>query len=87
MLWRKEDLCKLALRPITGRTHQLRLHCAYMGFPILGDPQYNTSRSMEASEKFGLTHQLLCAKRLEFTHPITGELLILESTLDASMEE
>ena len=34
-------LCLLELRPLTGRTHQLRVHCAYMGFPILGDPQYH----------------------------------------------
>ena len=34
-------LCRLELRPLTGRTHQLRVHCAYLGFPILGDPQYH----------------------------------------------
>lgn len=34
------DLCRLELRPLTGRTHQLRIHCAHLGFPILGDPQY-----------------------------------------------
>lgn len=83
VLWRKEGLCKLALRPITGRTHQLRLHCAHMGFPILGDPQYNSPRSVDLSRELGLTSQLLCAKRLELTHPITGEALILESTLEA----
>ena len=33
-------LCRLELRPLTGRTHQLRVHCAHEGFPILGDPQY-----------------------------------------------
>ena len=82
VLWRKEGLCKLALRPITGRTHQLRLHCAYMGFPILGDPQYNSPESAAKSEAMGLTHQLLCAKRLELIHPITGENLTLESNLD-----
>jgi len=34
------EICRLELRPLTGRTHQLRVHCAYLGFPILGDPQY-----------------------------------------------
>ena len=41
--WRvleRGSVCRLELRPLTGRTHQLRVHCAYMGFPILGDPQY-----------------------------------------------
>ena len=36
-------ICRLELRPLTGRTHQLRVHCSYLGFPILGDPQYGTS--------------------------------------------
>ena len=84
VLERKEGLCRLALSPITGRTHQLRLHCQYMGFPILGDPQYNTPESWELSQRMGLTHQLLCAKRLELNHPITGQALRLESKMDVS---
>lgn len=72
---------KLALTPVTGRTHQLRLHCAYLGCPILGDPQYGTPESLAFAPS--LPHQLLCAKRLQFRHPITGEELILESKLDA----
>ena len=82
VLERKGDHCKLQLRPITGRTHQLRVHCAHMGWPILGDPQYNSPESAAESEKLGLTHQLLCAKRLELEHPITGETLVLESHMD-----
>ena len=76
-----EKLCKLELHPITGRTHQLRLHCAYMGFPILGDPQYNTAESAALSESLGLRSQLLCAAQLTFTHPITGEVLTVFSKL------
>ena len=77
------ELCKLALRPVTGRTHQLRVHCAHMGWPILGDPQYGTGESQAFSRELGLEHQMLCAKRLEFEHPITGERMTLESGLDA----
>ena len=80
VLRRMDGITKLALTPVTGRTHQLRVHCAYMGFPILGDPQYGAG-----AEDFGLPHQLLCAKRLEFTHPITGEKLILESKMDVKL--
>jgi len=87
VLWRKDGLCKLALRPITGRTHQLRLHCAHMGYPILGDPQYHSPESSKKSEELGLKSQLLCAKRLELTHPITGEELTLESSMDAILED
>ena len=78
VLERLNGYTRLALRPVTGRTHQLRVHCAYMGFPILGDPQYGNGPA-----DFGLTHQMLCAKRLEFVHPITGENLILESNMEA----
>ena len=79
VLERKGKLCKLALEPVTGRTHQLRLHCMHMGFPILGDPQYNSPESAALSAEMGLTHQLLCAKTLELVHPVTGENLILHS--------
>ena len=85
VLERGETVCKLALRPVTGRTHQLRLHCAHMGHPILGDPQYGSEESRAFSGNLGLTHQMLCAKRLELKHPITGKQLILESQMDAQM--
>ena len=75
-------ICKLALKPITGRTHQLRLHCCHMGFPILGDPQYNSEESKAYSDILGLTHQLLCAYSLEFSHPITGEVLSITTKMD-----
>lgn len=81
VLCRSDLLCKLELCPITGRTHQLRLHCAYMGFPILGDPQYGRPDA----ENFGWMHQALCARRLEFCHPITGVPLILESHMDVDL--
>ena len=80
VLERGEKLCKLELRPITGRTHQLRVHCAYSGFPIIGDPQYGSEET-----KWGRESQMLCAKRLEFIHPITGENLILESRMEAAL--
>ena len=85
VLERWDGCAKLALRPITGRTHQLRLHCAHMGFPILGDPQYNSCESASFSGEFGLRSQLLCAKSLEFIHPITGAPLLRESMLEAAI--
>ena len=87
VLYRGDELCKLALRPVTGRTHQLRLHCLHMGFPILGDPQYNTESSADFSARMGLTHQLLCARRLEFAHPITGQPMVLESGMDVQCDQ
>ena len=86
VLERKENWSLLELKAITGRTHQLRLHCAYKGFPILGDPQYGSAASIAYSEERGIVTQLLCAKKLEFTHPITGEPLCLCSRMDVTDE-
>ena len=82
VLERKAGITKLALQPITGRTHQLRVHCSYMGYPILGDPQYGSEASQKLSEEMGLSSQLLCAKSLSFPHPIAGEQMELFSQLD-----
>ncbi len=80
VLERYVGCARLALKPITGRTHQLRVHCAHIGHPILGDPQYGS----EASKAFsaGIPHQLLWACSLEFVHPVTGELMQLSSQTD-----
>ena len=79
LLESEKGISKLALWPITGRTHQLRLHCAHMGCPILGDPQYGGEAALKAVSTPG---QRLCAKSIAFCHPITGEEMYLESRLD-----
>lgn len=85
VLERRTDTSLLALRPLTGRTHQLRVHCAYMGFPILGDPQYGSPASKTLSEQLGLKSQLLCAKELRLPHPVTGETLTICSNQSAKL--
>ena len=77
VLERMDGYSRVELQPVTGRTHQLRVHCAHIGCPILGDPQYGTAESMALSEKMNLTHQHLQAKKLEFPHPITGETMTI----------
>ena len=79
VLERNGELCKLELRPITGRTHQLRLHCAHMGWPMVGDPQYGGEKVMS----FGAKTQRLCAKSLRFSHPINGNEIYIQSQMDA----
>ena len=59
-------LCNCVLK--TGRTHQIRVHSAYMGHPIVGDPVYGYKK-----QKFNLNGQLLHSEYIEFTHPKTGE--------------
>jgi len=60
----------------TGRTHQIRVHSAYMHHAIVGDPLYNNSKC-----KFKLNGQLLHAKKLILTHPTTCEELVFECDL------
>lgn len=69
----------LELQPITGRTHQLRVHCAYIGCPILGDPQYGNEAARAESVRRELHHQQLCAVSLTFPHPMTGEEMTVRS--------
>ena len=63
---------RLLLHPLTGRTHQLRIHCCYFGVPILGDPQYATEDSAQLSRLLGLTTQQLLARSLRLPHPLSG---------------
>lgn len=67
---RAGDRCRLKLRPITGRSHQLRLHLATIGHPILGDPLYAHAQALAMSARL-----LLHAERLELNHPVNGERL------------
>ena len=82
VLKKGEHSCAVALQPVTGRTHQLRVHCAYVGAPILGDPQYGSPESLRLSEELGYRTQRLCAKMLTFPHPVTGVPMTLISKLD-----
>ena len=60
----------------TGRTHQIRVHMAEIGHPVIGDVVYSNGKN-----EFGVEGQCLHAKRLEFTHPITGKEMKLEAPL------
>ena len=83
VLERQEQTTLLELKPITGRTHQLRLHCSHWGYPILGDPQYGSEESQALSLALGYGYQRLCAKSVTFVHPMTGENLHIQSKMDA----
>ena len=73
----------MALRPHTGRTHQLRAHMLAMGHPILGDPKYKTDASAELSGSLKLQ---LHARRLTLPHPSRGT-LILEAPISKELKE
>ena len=62
----------LSLRPVTGRTHQLRVHLSHMGHAILGDDTYARRRASQPFEK-KIPRQMLHAYRITFDHPVTGK--------------
>ncbi len=64
---------RLELTPITGRTHQLRVHCAHAGHPIVGDPLYGGANAA------GAARLLLHAERLAFDDPSIGVRVVVES--------
>jgi len=73
------------LRLLTGRTHQIRVHLAHAGHPVLGDDKYGDFERNRKVAKQGVKRLLLHARRLAFTHPAEGKRLRLESPLPADM--
>ncbi|MBE3113872.1 MAG: RluA family pseudouridine synthase [Actinobacteria bacterium] len=76
-----ENSTLLDIHPETGRTHQIRVHLSYIGHPIIGDAIYGSAESKKMAEELGIGRQFLHAKRLEFTHPVTGKQIVLEDKL------
>jgi tRNA pseudouridine32 synthase/23S rRNA pseudouridine746 synthase len=72
VMQRNADNVRLLLKPQTGRTHQLRVHCAAMGFPIIGDGLYGNDEVKQP-------RMLLHADNLLFQHPVTDEQMHLSS--------
>lgn len=66
----------LEIKIDTGRTHQIRVHMAKIGYPVVGDMVYSNGKN-----EFGIEGQMLHAKSLEFSHPITGKKMHLEAQL------
>jgi 23S rRNA pseudouridine1911/1915/1917 synthase len=76
--WQGEGLALLDVDLETGRTHQIRVHLAAIGHPVVGDKVYSRRSS-------GLKRMFLHAVRLEFLHPITGAVVIVDSPLPAEL--
>ena len=76
---RFDGVSLIEARPKTGRTHQIRVHLAAIGHPIVGDRVYGKASPLVA-------RQFLHARRIAFTHPSTGERIDLEAPLTADLE-
>lgn len=76
----------LEARPITGRTHQIRVHAQHAGFPVLGDDKYRDDRSESFARKAGLKRLFLHAASLRFSLPNAAE-MNLQAPLDSYLEK
>ncbi|MBE3561879.1 MAG: RluA family pseudouridine synthase [Ktedonobacteraceae bacterium] len=73
----------LQLQLETGRTHQIRVHLAAIGHPVVGDQEYGSGRALHGMK---LERQFLHAYQLRFTHPTTGKILEFEVPLPADLQ-
>ena len=80
VLERFADLTLVQCRLETGRTHQIRVHLAHMGYPVVGDAVYGRRKN-----RFAIQGQALHAKELHLRHPVTGEEMRFLAPLPADM--
>jgi len=83
--WERFSLLEAELK--SGRTHQIRVHCAHLGFPIAGDEKYGDFALNKSLSKEGLKRMFLHAWKMKFSHPISGEELALEATLPVALSD
>ena len=81
VLKRYDGFTLLELKIETGRTHQIRVHLAEIGFPIVGDDVYSNGKN-----PFGVKGQMLHAAKLEFIHPTTNKKVTFEAPLPEYFE-
>lgn len=82
--WERFSLLEAQLK--TGRTHQIRVHLAHLGFPIAGDDKYGDFALNKALTREGLKRMFLHAWKMEFPHPLKEERLQLEAPLPEALE-
>ncbi|WP_158174617.1 23S rRNA pseudouridine(955/2504/2580) synthase RluC [Grimontia hollisae] len=73
--------------PITGRTHQIRVHAQYVGHPLAWDDRYGDPRFDAYTKQFGLNRLFLHAANIKFTHPGSGEMMDISAPMDKQLEK
>jgi 23S rRNA pseudouridine955/2504/2580 synthase len=87
VLKKSPEFSLLEVRLLTGRTHQIRVHLAHAGHPVLGDAKYGDFELNRRLEKQGVRRLFLHASRLGFVHPVTREKLALQAPLPAEIKQ
>jgi 23S rRNA pseudouridine955/2504/2580 synthase len=82
--WREFSLLRAELK--TGRTHQIRVHLAHLGYPIAGDDKYGDFAFNKDLARAGLKRMFLHASRVSFKHPATETMLTLEAPLPDELQ-
>jgi 23S rRNA pseudouridine955/2504/2580 synthase len=82
-----ERFSLLELRLLTGRTHQIRVHLAHAGHPVLGDDKYGDFEANRALAGEGVTRLMLHAQRLALRHPASGARMCLEAPWPRAMQD
>jgi 23S rRNA pseudouridine955/2504/2580 synthase len=86
LLERYNSLSLLAAKPITGRTHQIRVHAVCRGFPIVGDEKYGNKEFNQALRKLNVKRMYLHARQLMFTCPLTQADMVVSAPYDQNWE-
>jgi 23S rRNA pseudouridine955/2504/2580 synthase len=74
-------------KPLTGRTHQIRVHAALVGCPLIGDDKYNDKGSNRAFDKRGIKRLCLHAAEVRFPHPVSGKVVQVKADYDAAFTQ
>ncbi|MFM0644441.1 RluA family pseudouridine synthase [Paraburkholderia bryophila] len=87
-IWERQPVTAITCDLETGRTHQIRVHCAHIGHPLLGDPVYGHARGKRSVKPLpgGFARQALHAWRLGLTHPKTGRTMNWRANVPEDME-
>lgn len=84
---RYKDATLVSAKPVTGRTHQIRVHAQFVGHAILGDQRYGLTESNQRVKKAGLKRLFLHAHSLAFTLPDSENIFRIEAPLDADLQQ